>query len=276
MPGTILDGDAITICWTQSSGNGWFADILWNSDTRTTMDLIKLGNFGGKSVFLLVQINSKEYDAILKSKEMILLSFEENRKFERGIFDNDDLEFEMASIEKGQNVVSTIFQGYCTWEEMDGAYRGADTDFITTPDNAPDKYSFHYKSPEDGKDINVVGKLIKDLGSIEALQSTFSSGKSGSSNESESDYTLEIDWKRINESSEVLSFSEFSKFPMVAVPTFEAEGDDKTKASAEPEPGAEADQAADKQYLTQAEQIAAYEVDSISYANKKYEGQESS
>jgi hypothetical protein len=273
MPGTIPDGDAITICWTQSSGNGWFADILWNSDTRTTMDLIKLGNFNGKSVFLLVQINSKEYDAILKSKEMILLSFEEGKKFERGFFDNDDLEFEMISVEKGKNIVSTIFQGYCTWEEMSGAYRGADEEFILVPDNAPDEYSFHYRSSDGGKDINVVGKLIKDLSSVESMKKTFDVGSSsgGSSNESESNYTLEIDWKKINESSGVLNFSEFSKFPMVAVPTFEAEGDVKAKA---PEPTQEGGKGEDKQYLTKSEKIAAYEVDSIEYADKKYEGQD--
>jgi len=286
MPGTIPDGDGITICWTQSSGNGWFADILWNSDTRTTMDLVKLGNFDNKAYFLLIQINSKEYDAILKSKEMILLSFDQNKKFERGFFDNDDLEFEMISVEKGNNIVSTIFQGYCTWEEMSGAYRGADDEFIGVPENAPDEYSFHYKSPEGGRDINVVGKLIKDLSSMESMQKTFDVGSAGggSSNESESNYTLEIDWERINESSGVLSFSEFSKFPMVTVPTFEDEkapgamitkdGEKVNTGDIPEEGGAEGGEGADRKYLTQREEIAAYEVDSIEYADKKYEGQD--
>ena len=35
-PGTIEDGAEITVCWTQSSGNGWFADIFVNTDTRRT------------------------------------------------------------------------------------------------------------------------------------------------------------------------------------------------------------------------------------------------
>ena len=266
MPGTIPDGEAITICWTQDAGNSWFTDILWNEDTRTTMDLIKLGNFKGRSIFLMVQINSKEYDAVLKSKEMILLSFEENAKFERGYFDNDDLEFEMIAVEKGEssNIISTIFEGYCAWEEMEGAYRGADDSFVGVPENAPDEYSFHYKLGKGDRDINVTGTLIKDLASLDVMKTTFAVG-SPAPNESESTLNLEIDWKKISESTEVLSFSNFSKLPLIAVPTFEAEGDE---AAAPTDPDKE-----DK-YLTQTEKIAAYEVKTIEFADKALEDQQ--
>ena len=266
MPGTIPDGEAITICWTQDAGNSWFTDILWNEDTRTTMDLIKLGNFKGRSIFLMVQINSKEYDAILKSKEMILLSFEENAKFERGYFDNDDLEFEMIAVEKGEsnNIISTIFEGYCAWEEMEGAYRGADDSFVGVPENAPDEYSFHYKLGKGDRDINVTGTLIKDLASLDVMKTTFAAG-SPAPNESASTFNLEIDWKKISESSEVLKFSDFSKLPLTAVPTFEAEGDE---AAAPMDPDKE-----DK-YLTQTEKIAAYEVKTIEFADKALEDQQ--
>jgi hypothetical protein len=266
MPGTIPDGEAITICWTQDAGNSWFTDILWNEDTRTTMDLIKLGNFKGRSIFLMVQINSKEYDAILKSKEMILLSFEENAKFERGYFDNDDLEFEMIAVEKGEsnNIISTIFEGYCAWEEMEGAYRGADDSFVGVPENAPDEYSFHYKLGKGDRDINVTGTLIKDLASLDVMKTTFAAG-SPAPNESASTFNLEIDWKKISESSEVLKFSDFSKLPLTAVPTFEAEGDE---AAAPTDPDKE-----DK-YLTQTEKIAAYEVKTIEFADKALEDQQ--
>jgi len=266
MPGTIPDGEAITICWTQDAGNSWFTDILWNEDTRTTMDLIKLGNFKGRSIFLMVQINSKEYDAVLKSKEMILLSFEENAKFERGYFDNDDLEFEMIAVEKGEssNIISTIFEGYCAWEEMEGAYRGADDSFVGVPENAPDEYSFHYKLGKGDRDINVTGTLIKDLASLDVMKTTFAVG-SPAPNESASTLNLEIDWKKISESTEVLSFSNFSKLPLIAVPTFEAEGDE---AAAPTDPDKE-----DK-YLTQTEKIAAYEVKTIEFADKALEDQQ--
>ena len=267
MPGTIPDGEAITICWTQDAGNSWFTDILWNEDTRTTMDLIKLGNFKGRSIFLMVQINSKEYDAVLKSKEMVLLSFEQNAKFERGYFDNDDLEFEMIAVEKGEssNIISTIFEGYCTWEEMEGAYRGADDSFVGVPENAPDEYSFHYKLGKGDRDINVTGTLIKDLASLDVMKKTFAVG-SPAPNESASTFNLEIDWKKISESTEVLSFSDFSKLPLIAVPTFEAEGDEAAAAPTDPDK-------ADK-YLTQTEKIAAYEVKTIEFADKALEDQQ--
>jgi hypothetical protein len=266
-PGTIPDGEAITICWTQDAGNNWFTDILWNEDTRTTMDLIKLGNFKGRSIFLMVQINSKEYDAVLKSKEMVLLSFDQNAKFERGYFDNDDLEFEMITVEKGEsnNIISTIFEGYCSWEEMEGAYRGADDTFVGVPDNAPDEYSFHYKFGKGDKDINVTGTLIKDIGSLDVMKTTFVAGKPAP-NESVSAFKLGIDWKKISESDGVLSFSDFSKLPLTAVPTFEAEGDETSATKTDPEK--------ENKYLTQTEKIAAYEVTSIEFADKALEGQQ--
>lgn len=263
MPGTIPDGEAITICWTQDAGNSWFTDILWNEDTRTTMDLIKIGNFNGKAIFLLVQINSKEYDAILKSKEMILLAFEQNAKFERGYFDNDDLEFEMLSIEKGEtkNIISTVFEGYCTWEEMEGTYKGADDTFIGVPENAPDEYSFHYKSGKGDRDVNVTGTLIKDIGSLDVMKSSFAVGEIDS-NESVS---YQIDWKNIP-SSDVLSFSDFSKVPLSAVPTFEADEKEPSEMESDPEK--------EGKYLTQTEKIAAYEVTNIEFADKSLEGQD--
>ena len=266
MPGTIPDGEAITICWTQDAGNSWFTDILWNEDTRTTMDLLKLGNFKGRSVFLMVQINSKEYDAILKSKEMILLSFDEKAKFERGYIDNDDLEFEMVAVEKGEanNIISTIFEGYCLWDEMEGAYRGADDSFVGVPENAPDEYSFHYKFGKGDRDVNVTGSLVKDIASLDVMKTTFASG-SPTPNESALTFKLGVDWKKISESSEVLSFSDFSKLPLTAVPTFEAEGDEAADTETDPEKK-------DK-YLTQTEKIAAYEVKSIEFADKALEGQ---
>jgi len=267
MPGTIPDGEAITICWTQDAGNSWFTDILWNEDTRTTMDLIKLGNFKGRSIFLLVQINSKEYDAVLKSKEMILLSFDGNAKFERGYFDNDDLEFEMIAVEKGEsnNFISTIFEGYCTWDEMEGAYRGADDSFVGVPENAPDEYSFHYKLGKGDRDINVTGTLIKDIGSLDVMKTTFVA-ESPTPNESASTFRLDIDWKKISESSGVLSFSDFSKLPLTMVPTFEAEGEEASAVKTDPEK--------ENKYLTQTEKIAAYEVKTIEFADKSLEDQQ--
>jgi hypothetical protein len=215
----------------------------------------------------LVQINSKEYDAVLKSKEMILLSFDGNAKFEWGYFDNDDLEFEMIAVEKGEsnNFISTIFEGYCTWDEMEGAYRGADDSFVGVPENAPDEYSFHYKLGKGDRDINVTGTLIKDIGSLDVMKTTFVAG-SPTPNESASTFRLDIDWKKISESSGVLSFSDFSKLPLTMVPTFEAEGEEASAVKTDPEK--------ENKYLTQTEKIAAYEVKTIEFADKALEDQQ--
>lgn len=264
MPGTIPDGEAITICWTQSAGNGLFADIIWNEDTRTTMDLVKIGNFNGKSVFLLVQINSKEYDALLKSKEMILLSFDAGLKVERGWIDNDELDFEMISVDKeeSKNIISTIFEGYCSWDEMESAYRGADDSFIGVPENAPDEYSFHYKSGKGDKEVNVTGTLIKDLESLDVMKASFA-GSGSASNES---YLYKTNWKNLSEYSEVLNFSDFSRIPPSVYRTFEAEDDNKNQVEVDPDKKGK--------YLTQTEKIAAYEVSKIEFADKSLEGQD--
>lgn len=250
-PGTIPDGSEITVCWTQSSGNGWFADLLVNADTRTTMDLIKLGNFNGRSVFILVGINSKEYSAILKSKEVVLLSFDEKVNVKRGWFDNDELEFRMISVDKDEKelIFNTIFRGYCSWEDMESAYRGADDAFIGVPPNAPDEYSFHAKYGDEKLDINITGELIKDLSSIDTLNSTFGENKSEEVNDSYNSEKYLKTWKSLVESSEVLDFHKFSE--AVSVESILEEEDSN-----------------DVKLLTKTEMIAAYEVKSIDFADK--------
>lgn len=252
-PGTIEDGAEITVCWTQSSGNGWFADIFVNTDTRTTMNLIKLGNFNGRSVFILVDINSKEYSAVLKSKEIVLLAFEEKANVKRGWLDNDELEFKMISVDKDSKelIFNTAFRGYCSWEDMESAYRGSDDAFIGVPPNAPDEYSFHAKYGEDKLDINVTGELIKDLSSIKTLDSTFDVGQEKVNDSYNSEKYLN-NWKRLIENSEVLDFHKFSKI-VSASSILEDE---------------EAETSSGTKLLTKTEMIAAYEVKNIEFADK--------
>lgn len=262
MPGTIPDGEQITICWTQSSGNNWFENLVWNEDTRTTMDLIKLGNFNGRSVFILVKINSKEFQAVLKSKEMILLSFDQGVKVDRGFFDNDELIFEMIEVEKGDQSLITglIFQGICPWEDMEGAYKDADEDFIATPENAPEEYSFHFKYGKEGRDVNVTGTLIKDLDSLNGMGTLFKSSGSGT-NESE-DYNDFI--KALSETSDFLSFSEFSKITRSGIiSVFEEDAPESSSADS-----------SEGDYFTETSRVAAYSVESIDYADPKLQGQE--
>lgn len=261
-PGSIPDGQVITVCWTQDSGNSWFTNILWDEDTRTTMDIIKLGNFEGKAVFMLIQINSKAYNELMKKNEIILLKFDEQEVFDTSWYDNDDLEFELVAIPKGdQNLaVNTIFQGYSLWEEMENAYKNSDDSFLGVPENAPDEYSFHYKLGKSGRIVNVTGSLVKDIESATDLKGVFSEEKK-SSNESLNFYR-DLDFQKLLEGTEVLSFSEFSNSLVKKETLLEADGEDNEK------------QKEDQQFLTQTQKIAAYQVSSISYADPAYDGQD--
>lgn len=252
-PGSIGDGEVITICWTQSAGNSWFTDILWNEDTRTTMDVVKLGNFGGKAVFMLLQINSKAYNEILKKNDIVLLKFNEKETFDTSWYDNEDLEFELVAIPKGdQNlIVNTVFQGYCSWEEMENTYKNSDDSFLGVPENAPDEYSFHFKYGKSGREINVNGKLVRDIDNVVNMKDVF--GKKSASNESEDFYHYHN--TSLANNSEVFSFSEFSQISIL-------EEENEEKKDDKPE------------YLTQTQKIAAYEVTSLEFADKAYEGQD--
>lgn len=279
MPGTIADGDQITVCWTQSAGNNWFEDLLWNEDTRTTMDLVKLGNFNGKAVFILIRINSKEFEAILKSKEMVLLSFDAGVKVERGYLDNDELEFEMIEVEKGDQklIAGLIFQGVCPWEDMEGAYKGSDDTFIGVPENAPEEYTFHFKYGKGDKDVNVTGTLIRDLDSMDGMKELFKFSGSGGKNESENyDRFIEA----LAESSGVLSFSDFSKVSRGGISNVFEEDSPGAASAPTPssDPNASADPAANagenKEYFTQTSKVAAYEVKLMEYADLGLQGQD--
>jgi hypothetical protein len=263
-PGAIPDGENITVCWTHSSGNNWFEDLLWNEDTRTTMDLIKLGNFNGRSVFLLGQINSKEFDAILKSKEVVLISFDEKAKFSRGYFNNDDLDFQMITVEKGgENLIAnTVFQGYCDWDEMESAYKSASNEFFAVPENAPKEYDFHFKWGKSNRDINVKGTLIENLESAEKVVDTLGLNEIKESITSHNS----LDWRqsRILESNEVLSFSDFTSNSEYV---FEEEGESESVESPSPEE-------VNQNLLTGPEKIAAYEVSSIYYADESLSDQD--
>jgi len=265
MPGTIEDGESITICWTQSAGNNWFTDLLWNEDTRTTMDLVKLGDYNGRSVFILIKINSKEYSAILKSKEMVLVAFPDGVKVERGYFDNDELDFSLIEIDKNdkKSSFSIVFEGACLWNEFLSEYQGADDSFVGVPENAPDEYSFHFKYGKNGRDINVRGSLVKNIDTMEGVEAVYN--PEGAKNESEEMFYNEF-IEILAESSEVLSFAEFSEASKDGyVATFEADETPGGATGGDPESG---------ELPTQTARIAAYDVTSMEYADLGLQGQD--
>lgn len=248
-PGSIPSGQSITICWTQEPQGGFLSslgNVLVDRDTRTTMDVVKLGNFNGKAFFYLIDVHSESLDKVLKGSSMVLLSFDEETKFERGFFDNDDLELEIIPVEDASGLASiTYFQGYCGWDELKQAYDGSDDKALEVTPNAPDEYSFHFNYGKNNNVINVTGRLVKDLSSVESVKSTLISSDSEEKSANES-----------HSFSSVLSFREFSESPRI----FEADDEEISSSSSEV-------------YLTETQRIAPYAVEKIEYADKALEDQ---
>jgi len=249
-PGTIPIGESITVCWTQDSQGFLSAlgNILVSNDTRTTMEILKIGNFEGKALFYLVDVHSESMKKMLQENSMIILSFDEGAKFERGYFDNDDIDLEYIAIEDASSIaVSTSFQGYCNWEEILNSYEDADEKMLEISENAPDEYSFHFTEGETNRIINVTGKLVKSITTENIQSSILPKEGEGKSNES---FIL-------NSGSEILSFSEFSNF----------EGENYLSITEEEKEGPES---GETQLLTETQKIAPYTVEKIEYADSNF------
>lgn len=170
-PKKIPIGVPITICWSQPAQStfGVVLSFIANNDTRTTCELIKIGDQDGKSVFILTQINSKSLQKQLMEHELVLLSLDNSDIVNdqgglintvKRVFDNEDLDFTITYFDNLAGAASVFnFQGACSWSEFMSAYGSASDQLIVANPNAPDTYQFYYKDP-DGDVINVSGKLV--------------------------------------------------------------------------------------------------------------------
>jgi hypothetical protein len=138
-----------------------------------------------------------------------MLSFSNTDKFERGTFDNDDLEFQIAAIpEIADFTIGTSLVGYCDWRLLEKTYGKAPDYPMCVPKDALEKYRFNY-SNSDGKRINTEGTLltdtqIQDLDLAEIMPLPGEGSLRGASvSESVANYILE--------KNEALTFSEFTK-----------------------------------------------------------------
>jgi hypothetical protein len=261
-PGSILDGSEITVCWTQEAGQSGILAAIGNAlitnDTRTTMNLLKIGNFKGKALFYLINIHSEMYDKMLKENPTIFIAFDQNSKFEHGVFDNDDIEMEMIIPPGGKDAgAAAFFHGYCKWEEIDQAYKSSDDEMLVVPENAPKEYSFYFKYGKSSREVNVTGSLVENLKDADKVKATFDvpEGKTEEAPKNES------------HKFEVFSFSEFQKIPLnEEIKIFEEEDKSEDVEAAQAE--------AAKVSLTEAQKVAAYEVTKIEFADSSLEGQD--
>ena len=267
-PGSIPDGSEITVCWTQEAGQGGILAAIGNAlvtnDTRTTMNLLKIGNFKGKALFYLINIHSEMYDKMLKENPTIFISFDQNAKFNgsgaslKSIVDNDDIEMEMIIPPGGKDAgAAAFFHGYCKWDEIDQAYKSSDDEMLVVPENAPKEYSFYFKSGKSSREVNVTGSLVENLKDAEKVKATFDvpEGKTEEAPKNES------------HKFEVFSFSEFQKISLnEEIKIFEEDEKSEDVEAAQAE--------AAKSSLTEAQKVAAYEVTKIEFADPSLEGQD--
>lgn len=231
-PSEIPVGKPITVCWTSDGGAGFWGGVLKvltisKDDTRTTMDLVKVGDFSGRSIFILLDVHSKSMEQTIKENDLILLSFDNDDAFERGYLDNDDLEFNTIAIpDMKAFMISTSFVGYCGWSEMQEAYEKAPDVPFYVPENAPSEYQFNYTNNK-GEKINVNGTLLSpeelEQMNIEEILPTSSTIAASESFQEYRNYKL------VNENSKVLSFSEFSSSIILEAEEKEKEKTDDKK-----------------------------------------------
>lgn len=261
VPQSIPVGVPITICWSQEAGGAWgnVINFIANNDTRTTMELVKIGDFNGKTIFILAQINSKELGKQLAEHDLTLIAFNSSEKVETGILDNDDLDFEISTIDQiGKLSVMYNFKGVCDWSEIYTAYEAAsDQLFISDPD-APKKYRFYFED-SDGEKINVSGNLITDEQLAKFADSDYKKYFGDLLNVNEGEY-LNLDWdKNVLESENILSFEDFSS------KAFTVNEEDETQQTEVADNLAPAE-------MTGPKKVAIYLVEEKQYANPNLRG----
>jgi len=212
-------GTQITICWKQPAGGalGTIGSFFYSNDTRTTADLIKIGETpdGSKSVFIVLSVNSKEYQKQLATFAAVLLvipneDFNKTDSFlqkVRRAADAEDMDAEFVMLKNPEDMaVPFTFKGFCKWGTFIDEYNNSEDQLIISDGRAPGDYNFYYKRPQ-GEYINVSGKILssEDLGEkssqeiidVFALDGELKNEKPQKTNESVID---EVNKKSLNES----------------------------------------------------------------------------
>lgn len=229
-PKKIPIGVPITICWSQPAGGGWgtVTSFLFNNETRTTAEFIKIADKNNYSILILTQVNSKEAQKQLAEHDLVLVALDNNDivNDQEGalntiarVFDNEDLDFKISYVD-GISKLATIFKfkGMCDWDVFKTALDSSSDQLIISDDSAPENYEFYYQDNE-GDVINVVGRLMNN----DELRSTSKddidkifipkevkedSGNGSKKNESEDGGLVYMDL--VNENDVITSFSSFS------------------------------------------------------------------
>jgi hypothetical protein len=163
-PSKIAIGEIITLCWTQEgkSSSSWVGFLPFTSDdTRTTMNLAKVGDFDGSSLFILLDIGSKGLSQELMSNDINFIIFDSSAKFEHGLLDNDDLKFRVASIESASDAAQPmIFHGICPWDSFMSEFESSSSDLVVIDPAATEDFKFNFQNGDTR--VNVTGNLVSN------------------------------------------------------------------------------------------------------------------
>lgn len=212
-PKNIPIGKSITLCWTSDGGaSAWgvVIDVLTMSkdDTRTTMEMVKIGQKEDRSVFVLLQVNSKMLQKVVEDNNLVLLSFSNSSSFERGTFDNDDLDFKIIAIPNIEDyMLSTSLVGHCDWDLFQDEYSKAPDYPFTVPKEAKNTYLFNY-SDKSGERVNVEGSLLSESQIKDLPMDDVFPVSGGGENKNES-LSADIDFGDLLE-NRALSFDQFA------------------------------------------------------------------
>jgi len=157
-PKDVKVGVPMTICWSQPSGSwlNWVA----TDETRTTMEMVKILDSESNSVFIITQANSKGLQKFMGENALLMAVFKSDEKFERGFFDNDDLDFKMIAIEDVTGLISPfIFDGICDWSKYKQVIDDCPDYLLESSEDAPENYELNFEDA-DGDRINVSGKIL--------------------------------------------------------------------------------------------------------------------
>ena len=236
-PSKLPIGVPITVCWSQPAGGGWGTAVsfLFNNETRTTAELIKIADKNGESIFIMTQVNSKEIQKSLANHELTLISLDnsdivnDQASSQDGIlskigtaiqrtFDNEDLDFKISHIDGLKDLAAMFnFQGICEWSDFESAYQAAGDQLMIVDPNAPEEYEFYYKDGDENV-VNVTGRLISNdelkNATPEEFENIFYSevppgGETNKKNEGfDTDF---IAYDLVNEASVITSFGDFNQ-----------------------------------------------------------------
>lgn len=164
-PEDIKIGETITLCWTQNpeSGFAMALSFVMSNSTRTTMNITKISNFPGLSMFLINSVNYKGIWDEIKGFDLRFL-FIKNGTYEEGYMDDNIGTYFLgakSNPDSKDGVLPISYYGHTDFTTfVDTATKMGDQ-LVIVEKNAPKTFYFHFEDSESNI-INVTGSKITD------------------------------------------------------------------------------------------------------------------